>query len=183
MKINKAGLELIKHFEGCSLTAYYCSGNTLTIATGHTGDDVYEGMIITQEEADKFLLQDIEYFEQAVSELVTVPLTSNQFSSLVSFTFNLGRDSLRISTLLRELNEGKYESAAEQLLRWNKIGEVVEPGLTRRREAERELFLTEDEETTQPTSLQTYRERFEAVMKAPYDLVAELIAEIERLES
>ena len=181
MKINQKGLDLIKHFEGLKLSVYDDGTGTLTIGTGHT-KGVFEGMIITQEEADELLAEDIKYFEQAVNELVTVPLTSNQFSALVSFTFNLGRDSLRTSTLLRDLNEGRYEEVAEQLLRWNKIGKVVEPGLTRRRQAERELFLTEDE-GIQPTSLKKYRERFVAVMKTHYDLVADLITEIERLEN
>lgn len=177
MKINKAGLDFIKHFEGCELTAYYCPAGVLTIGAGSTRN-VTEGMTITAQQADELLKQDVEYFEEKVSELVTVPLTSNQFSAIVSFTFTVGENALADSTLLRLLNEEDYKGCADQFLRWDKVD--GEP--SRRRIAERELFLTKDEET-QPTSLKKYRERFEAVMKAPYDLVAELIAEIERLEN
>lgn len=181
MKINKAGLDLIKRFEGLRLNTYDDAANIKTIGYGHT-NNVTEGMTITEQEAEVLFLEDIDYFEAKVSELVDVSLTSNQFSALISFTFNLGEGALGMSTLLKKLKAEDYKGAADEFIRWNKIGEIVEPGLTRRRQAERELFLTEDEEI-QPTSLKKYRERFEAVMKSHYDLVEQLIAEIEKLEN
>ena len=83
--------------------------------------------------------------EQAVRRHITVPLTSNQFSALTSFTYNLGSGALQRSTLRMKLNRAQYERAAEQLLRWNKAGGKVLRGLTRRRAAEKALFQEADE--------------------------------------
>ncbi|MEG5623927.1 lysozyme, partial [Enterobacter hormaechei] len=81
-------------------------------------------------------------YESDVSRLVKVGLTQGQFDALVSFTYNLGARSLSTSTLLRKLNAGDYAGAADEFLRWNKAGGKVLNGLTRRREAERALFLS-----------------------------------------
>jgi lysozyme len=78
-----------------------------------------------------------------VDDLVKVEITQSMFDALVSFTYNVGLGSLRRSTLLRKLNEGNIQAAADQLLRWNRARGRVLPGLTRRRVAERELFLRE----------------------------------------
>ncbi len=141
-KINDAGLNLIKQSEGLELEAYVCPAGVLTIGYGTT-KDVYAGQRITQAEAEAFLRRDVERFEQAVRELVKVPLTSNQFSALVSFVYNVGEGAFADSTLLKKLNERDYQGAAEQFLRWVKGdgGESL-PGLVTRREAERKLFLT-----------------------------------------
>jgi GH24 family phage-related lysozyme (muramidase) len=99
-------------------------------------------LIITREQAEQLLRADLQEAEDAVSNLVTVPLNENQFSALVSFVFNLGAGELEDSTLLELLNQGRYPEAADQFPRFNTVnGEPVE-GLTRRREAERQLFLT-----------------------------------------
>lgn len=143
MQMGENGLRLLKEFEGLRLEAYRCPAGVLTIGYGHT-KGVYEDMTINQDEADSLLREDLDIFEDAVADLVNVPLNQNQFDALVSFTYNLGQGALRKSTLLRILNEGDYEGAAEQLLRWNKAGGVVLKGLVRRREAERKLFLLED---------------------------------------
>lgn len=176
MKINTKGLQLIKDFEGLRLDSYICEGNTLSVGFGHT-KTVSEDMSITQKKADELLLEDIKYFEEKVSELVIVPLTSNQFSALVSFTFTVGENAFADSTLLSLLNSGDYEGASTQFLRWDKVDGLP----SRRRTAEMELFLLSEE--VQPTSLQTYKERFEAVMGTHHDLVKELITEIEKLEN
>lgn len=148
MKINKAGLELIKRSEGLELSTYTCDGGVKTIGYGSTRN-VTDGMTITEQEAEELLLKDIEYFEQKVSELVTVPLTSNQFSALVSLAFNIGENALAESTLLKILNVGEYEdlpvqleAIPDQFLRWNKVNGKFSLGLIRRRVAEIELFLT-----------------------------------------
>jgi lysozyme len=80
-------------------------------------------------------------FEKTVANLVKVPLNLNQFSALVSFAFNVGTSALAKSTLLRYLNKGKYFEAALQFRRWTRGGNVILPGLVRRREAEKNLFL------------------------------------------
>lgn len=140
MKINNLGLKLIKDFEGLRLTAYQDSVGVWTIGYGSTLN-INRGMVISEKEAEQRLLEDLRIAESDVNRLVKVSLTSNQFSALVSFVFNLGGSAFADSTLLRLLNAGKYKEAADQLLRWNKAGKTELEGLTRRRKAERELFL------------------------------------------
>ncbi len=140
MIISDAGIELIKSFEGCKLEAYRCPADVLTIGYGHTGD-VDEGQIITEHQADVLLRSDLTTFERCVNALVVVPVTQSQFDALVSFAFNLGCNALRKSTLLRMLNEGDDVGAGQQFERWNKSNGRALAGLTRRRAAERDLFL------------------------------------------
>jgi GH24 family phage-related lysozyme (muramidase) len=139
--INQAGLNLIKEFEGCILQTYDDGVGVLTIGYGHT-QGVAWGQSITQAEAEELLKQDLNYFENSVTTLVKVPLTDNQFSALVSFTFNIGSGAFTESTLLRVVNQRQYQAAADQFLRWINGGGQVMAGLVRRREAERNLFLT-----------------------------------------
>lgn len=133
--------ELIKSFEGLELEAYLCPADVWTIGYGHTGN-VHEGQTITKQEADELLDQDLEVFRRGVRKAVTVDLNENQFGALVSFAYNVGIGSLQSSTLLKLLNAGDYAGAADQFLRWNKASGKVLTGLTRRREAERAVFLT-----------------------------------------
>ncbi|HII4328457.1 TPA: lysozyme [Enterobacter cloacae] len=140
MKISKSGLQLIKDFEGCRLRAYQCSANVWTIGYGHT-HKVHPGDCITQEEAEQLLAKDIKLFEGVVNRLVKVSLTQNQFDALVSFVFNLGEGNLSSSTLLKHLNSGDYLSAANELPRWVNAGGKKIPGLVRRRNAERLVFM------------------------------------------
>ena len=139
MKCSKEGLALIKKFEGCRLEAYRCSANVLTIGYGHTGG-VLETDVITQDDADKLLEQDIAKFEKYVNVNVAVELNQNQFDALVAWTFNLGVGNLRQSTMLRKLNEGDYQSVPSEMNRWNKAGGKTLDGLIRRRKAESLLF-------------------------------------------
>lgn len=139
--INKAGLNLIKRFEGLELKAYKCPAGVWTVGYGHTGPDVLPNMTITQSEANDLLAADLLRFEAGVAKLVTVSLNDNQFSALVSFAFNVGLKALEKSTLLRHLNAGRPAMAAREFLRWNKAGGVELEGLKRRRQAEMELFL------------------------------------------
>jgi len=137
-------LSLIKQFEGLSLTAYPDPGTGAepwTIGYGHTGD-VTKGMVITQEQADAFLLQDAQNAVNQILSIVTVPLTSNQLSALVDFVYNLGIGNLHSSTLLKLLNTSDFGGAANQFLVWDKAAGHIMPGLLRRRTAERSVFLT-----------------------------------------
>lgn len=146
MQISDKGISLIKQFEGCKLTAYQDSVGVLTIGYGWTqpvdGKPIRAGMTIKQETAERLLKTGLVSYESDVSRLVKVGLTQGQFDALVSFTYNLGSRSLSTSTLLRKLNAGDYAGAADEFLRWNKAGGKVLNGLTRRREAERALFLS-----------------------------------------
>lgn len=140
-KMNQKGIELLKHFEGFRSEAYKCPAGIWTIGYGFTAG-VKPGDRITEAEAEERLREELARFEKAVSDTIKVKLTSNQFSALVSFTFNLGAGALKSSTLARVLNQGDYQTAANEFLKWNKAGKKVLPGLTKRREAERELFLS-----------------------------------------
>ena len=146
MQTSDKGIALIKQFEGCKLTAYQDSVGVWTIGYGWTqpvdGKPIRAGMTIKQETAERLLKTGLVSYERDVSRLVKVSLTQGQFDALVSFTYNLGARSLSTSTLLRKLNAGDYAGAADQFLRWNKAGGKVLNGLTRRREAERALFLS-----------------------------------------
>ena len=149
MYISKKGLDLIKLFESLELKAYRCPAGIWTIGYGHT-KGVYPGMVITEELADKFLVDDVWNFEREVESLVTVEITQGQFDALVSFAFNVGSDidddliaeGLGDSTLLRLLNKRDFQGAADEFPKWNKSRGKVLNGLTKRRKAERELFLS-----------------------------------------
>ncbi|MBG0587612.1 lysozyme [Enterobacter kobei] len=146
MQTSEKGIALIKQFEGCKLTAYQDSVGVWTIGYGWTqpvdGKPVSAGMTIKQETAERLLKTGLVSYESDVSRLVKVGLTQGQFDALVSFTYNLGARSLSTSTLLRKLNAGDYAGATDEFLLWNKAGGKVLNGLTRRREAERALFLS-----------------------------------------
>ena len=144
-KINKTGLDLIKSFEGLSLKAYPdpgTGGHPWTIGYGHTGLDVVPGKVITEAEAEKLLQEDLGRFERAVTALVAVSLTDNQFAALVSFAFNCGAGNFRRSTLLKKVLLQDFSGAAAEFPRWDKAGGKALAGLTRRRLAEQELFLS-----------------------------------------
>ncbi len=137
--INKAALDLIRKFEGLRLKAYVCPAGKLTIGYGHT-KGVKQGQRITEAEADDLLLQDVQQFADGVKKAVTVPINENQFGALVSFAFNIGLSAFRKSSLLKKLNAGQYGKVPTEMLRWNKAGGVVLPGLTARRAAEGYLW-------------------------------------------
>ncbi len=162
-RINQAGLDLIKEFEGYhrgvfqsgsqkgqfvpdgNVTAYFDPVGVATIGFGNI-DSVKPSdvdiKVITLQEAEDLLRRDLATAEDAVSELITVPLDDNQFAALVSFTFNLGAGTLEDSTLRKLLNSGDYQGAADQILRFVFGGGEALPGLVRRRTAERKLFLS-----------------------------------------
>lgn len=143
-KTAEPGKTLIKQFEGFRATAYLCPANVWTVGYGTTrisGKPVRSGMKVTTDEAENLLDEDLKRFEDAVNSLVQVEITQNQFDALVSFVYNVGVGSLQKSTLLKKLNAGLFSEAAEQFLRWDKAKGKRLAGLTRRRKAERELFL------------------------------------------
>ena len=141
MNISQNGIELIKKFEGCRLEAYKCPAGILTIVYGHTGSEVRLGQKITQEQAEKYLKQDLTIHSNNVSRLVKVPLNQNQYDALVSFEYNVGYGNFASSTMLKLLNQKKYSEAAAQFGRWVYANKKVLQGLVRRRAAEKELFV------------------------------------------
>lgn len=143
--INQAGLDLIKSFEGLRLKAYQDSVKIWTIGYGHTGPDVSPGLEISADQAEDLLRGDLSEAEAGVDDATRGLGNDNQFAACVSLAFNVGVHAFKGSTLARMIREGHADQAGDQFLKWNKAGGVVLKGLTRRREAERKLFLTPDD--------------------------------------
>lgn len=141
MKINQKGIALIREFEGCKLSAYYCPAKIPTIGFGTTAG-VKMGMTITGEQAEQMLQRDLVKFEEAIAKLVHIPLNENQFSALCVFVYNIGTGAFSQSTLLKKLNANDIQGAANEFPRWCKANDKELAGLKRRREAERKLFLS-----------------------------------------
>lgn len=135
MKTSKNGLDLIKKFEGCVLTAYKCPAGVWTIGYGHTAG-VKEGQTITKAKALSLLKKDLEIYENHVKRIVKLELNQNQFDALVSFCYNCGAGCLTTLTKGRSI-----EQIADAIPLYNKAGGWVLAGLVKRRDAERELFL------------------------------------------
>ena len=143
-RTSQVGIDLIKSFEGFRADTYYCPANIPTIGYGTTEIDglpVPFGVTITEEDAELLLKEDLVRFENVINSSVKVELTQNQFDSLVCFVYNIGEFNFKKSTLLKLLNVGDFKSAANEFPRWNKANKKVLSGLTRRRLAEKDLFL------------------------------------------
>jgi len=145
MTYSQKAVDIVKQFEGLRLQAYQDTGGVWTIGWGHTAG-VKEGQEITEEQAEAFLQADLANSAEFVSQVVTIPLTQNQFDALVDFDLNEGGAHLGTSTLLHDLNQGDILGAASQLSLWvygrDTTGRlVVLPGLVKRRLAEHQLFL------------------------------------------
>ena len=137
MKISEKGLELIKTFEGCKLTAYKDTSGVLTIGYGHT-KGVKSSDKITQTKADEFLNEDVANSEKSVNNLLKrYKFNQNEFDALVSFTFNCGSGNLLKLVKNGKRNKGQI---ADAILLYNKSGGQVLSGLNKRRKAERQLF-------------------------------------------
>lgn len=145
-------IALIKQFEGCAqrlpdgrLRAYPdpgTGGAPWTIGWGSTGPDIRTGTIWTQAEADSRLAQEVGEKAAGVSALVTVPLSDTKLGACISLAYNIGLGNFGKSTVLRKLNGGDVAGAADAFLMWTKAAGKELPGLVRRRQAERALFLT-----------------------------------------
>lgn len=143
MKTSSTGRKFTETYEGLRLKSYKDATGTWTIGYGHTSaaglPKVVAGQTITQAEADSILSNDLIGFEKDVANLVKVPLNQNQYDALISFQYNTG--ALGKSSALKALNKGDYEGAANKLTLYNVSKGKVLPGLTKRREAEKALFL------------------------------------------
>ena len=138
MNISNKGLELIKSYEGCRLTAYKCPAGVWTIGYGHT-QGVYGGMVISQAQADQFLFEDVQRFVNAVNQYqARFNFNQNEFDALVSFTYNCGAGSL--ANVMACCNT--KQEIAEECKLYNKGGGVVLAGLVRRRNEEYQLFMS-----------------------------------------
>lgn len=148
MRLNKEGADLIKEFEGCKLKSYKCSAGKWTIGYGNTfyedGTPVLAGHAITQDKAEKLFDIIGEDFAKKVAKLVTSLVTLNQFGALVSFAYNCGIANLQKSTLLKKVNANPNDTEIRsEFMKWNKAAGKILAGLTRRREAEANLYFKE----------------------------------------
>lgn len=142
MTTGQAGIKLITQFEGCRLTAYKCPAGVWTIGYGHT-QGVHEGQTITKAQAARMLAEDLERYEDKVNKYYDrYKWSQNEFDALVSFAYNIGS----IDKLTAGGTRSRQE-IADKMLQYNKAGGRVLAGLTRRRQAERALFVA----TSQPT--------------------------------
>jgi lysozyme len=141
MKTSQTGIDHIKKFEGFSPRIYKDIAGYPTIGYGHlvVSDEEFDS--ITPKQAEILLRADITEAEEGVSHKVTIPLEQCQFDALVSFVFNVGCQAFEKSYLLRILNVGDREGAADQLPRWIFAGGKPIAGLIARRRAEKAMFL------------------------------------------
>lgn len=144
MKLSQRGIDLIKQFEGYRSKAYPDPATGVapwTIGYGTT-KGVKPGMVITAEQAEKMLRDDVAKFESGVSSLITAPTTQGQFDAMVSLAYNIGLGNFGKSTLLKKHNARCYTCAADQFRVWNRANGKVMNGLTKRRAAEREVYMS-----------------------------------------
>ena len=158
MNRSNRGLDLIKSFEGCRLSSYKCPSNKWTIGYGHT-QGVCEGMVITQEQADKFLFEDVQRFVNAVNQYQSrFNFNQNEYDALVSFTYNCGEGSLQA---VMSCCNTKQEIAEEcKLYNRSSDGQILN-GLVRRREEEYKLFMSESNNNTNNNDGYSYAEKGE----------------------
>lgn len=151
MKTSQRGIDLIKQFEGCELTAYRCIAGVPTIGFGSTegvtATDVERKKTISLAEAERMLRSDLVKYERAVEKACTNPPTQSQFDALVCLAYNIGAVAVVKSSIIKAHNRGDEQSAARAFMLWNKArvnGQLREvKGLTRRRSAEAALYLEE----------------------------------------
>ncbi|MDX1949945.1 MAG: lysozyme [Rickettsiales bacterium] len=138
----KNALKIIKYYEGFSAEIYKCPAGLPTIGYGHVvlKNEKFETPI-SKEFAEELLISDCLKFQKQILRLIKIPLKTNQFEALLSFTFNLGSGALQRSTLRQKINRGEIISAADEFLKWIYAGGRILKGLVLRRKAERELFI------------------------------------------
>ena len=145
MMFSERGIELTKDSEGFFPTPYICPAGYATIGFGSRfykdGTEVtLNDPPITEEQATQLLYNTLVEYEEAVDRLVTVELTQGQYDCLVDFTYNVGINAFKSSTLLKLLNKGNYDGACNELEKWTRGGGHTLPGLVKRRKKEQELF-------------------------------------------
>lgn len=140
MEYSKQGLDLTKGFESCRLVAYRDIKGVLTIGWGHTGPEVVEGLVWSQNQADSQLVMDTLHATNVVNRMVTTPLSQNEFDAVVDLVFNIGSGNFEGSTMLKLLNAGDFANAANEFAKWDHASGQVVAGLLRRRIAEEQEF-------------------------------------------
>ena len=130
----------IKKLEGLRLKEYKDIAGVKTIGVGHTGHDVYEGMEITEEQADDLLKKDLTNVINGLNISLKTQLNENQSTAIISFVFNIGLGNFKKSTVFSLINQGNLKGGSEHMALWNKAGIYVSKGLEKRRQEEINLF-------------------------------------------
>ena len=157
MKLSNHGIDFIKHYEGFSASPYLDAVGIPTIGYGITHYDSGRRVSMADRPISEFgamtvLKHEInKIYGHAVNTYVQVPITQNQFDALTSFTYNEGPRAFKTSTMLKYINEGKFDLAQHEFRRWTKAGGRILKGLQKRREAERRLFVKDINEIYNPT--------------------------------
>jgi lysozyme len=147
-KLSQKGLELIKQFEGLSLTPYVCDGGINTIGYGNTyytnGKKVtLKDKPLTLQQAEELLKFSLTTYEKAVDSFCRDDISQGNFDALVSFAYNLGTGALQKSTLIKKVNANpKDPTIKAEFMKWNKANGKVLAGLTKRRQAEANLYFS-----------------------------------------
>lgn len=141
MQLGARGLALIKSFEKLVLVGYADEGGVPTAGWGHTGPDVAIGGVYTADQAEAWIVADTASAVAAVNHSLTAPVTQNQFDAMVVFAYNVGDNAEAHSTLVKLINAGHVQAAADEFPKWDHVRGQVSPGLLRRDLAERDLFL------------------------------------------
>jgi lysozyme len=164
MKTSQAGIDLIKAFEGLRLKAYpdpATGGEPWTIGYGTTTSagvgKIAKGLTITAVQAESMLVRSLASYEAGVTKALRVKATQPQFDALVSFAYNVGVTNMSRSSVVKYLNAGEPAKAAQAFMLWNKAAGRVMPGLTRRRAAERDLFLKASRAAPRPAGTPSAR--------------------------
>lgn len=157
MRVSQATIKMIKHHEGVRTRPYRCPAMLWTVGVGHVIDPAHIGVKLDErknlpipagwdrelpmEEVDEILAADLARFERGVMRMCPV-VTQPQFDALVSFAFNVGLGNLQRSSIRMRHNRGNHDGAAEAFLMWTKAGGRVLPGLVKRRQDERALYIS-----------------------------------------
>ena len=158
MKVSQRCKEMIKHHEGVRFKPYRCPARLWTVGVGHVlypdqgrlpldQRDAYplkteDNRTFSKDEVDGILSADLQRFAVGVAKLFPVGLTQGQNDALVSFAFNLGLGGVQRSTLRQQVLRGEVEAAADEFLKFTRGGGKILPGLVKRRNDERALFLS-----------------------------------------
>jgi len=158
MKVSDAAIRMVKCHEGVRMRPYRCPALLWTVGVGHVIDPSHAAVKyeerknlpipagwdrqLSMGEVDAILAQDLGRFERGVARLCPAAVNSQgQFDALVSFAFNVGLGNLQRSSIRMRYNRGDIEGAADAFLMWTKAAGKVLPGLVKRRQDERAMFL------------------------------------------
>jgi lysozyme len=133
-------VDLVMHFEGCPLTAYKKTNDVWTIGWGHTGHDVFEGLVWTQDQANSHLADDMEDAQALLLRYSAGPFPAGAEQALIDFVYNLGIGNYRTSTLCALVNGAQWAAVKTELLKWDHQAGVVLEGLLERRQAEADMI-------------------------------------------